>query len=194
MRWLLAPGRCLDHLSADPRCGRVGCRVHVHEFSPAVGEEHQNVQRLEGERLHRQQIRGPEVGRVVGQEGPPGLAGRVRRPTPPVAWIERLETTSPSFSNSPRIRSLPQRGLARAIVAISSRTSALSRGRPIGLRERQRQNRRQARRCQRMTLSGRTTTRCRRQSPRRARTSTQNSLSRARGRGRLRVGRVNTAS
>src|SRR5436309_2540453 len=87
--------------------------------------------------------------------------------------MERLETTSPSLSNSPRMRSLPQRGFSWAIVAISSRTSALRRGRPIGPRERQRQKRRHAWRCQRMTLSGRTTTRCRRQSRRSVRTTTQ---------------------
>ena len=37
------------------------------------------------------------------------------------------------------MRRLPQRGFSWAIVAISSRTSADSRGRPIGPRERQRQ-------------------------------------------------------
>ena len=42
------------------------------------------------------------------------------------------------------MRSLPQRGLSRAMVTISSRISALSRGRPSGARDRQRQNRRQA--------------------------------------------------
>ncbi len=36
----------------------------------------------------------------------------------------------PSLSSSPRIRSVPQCGFSRPIVAISDRTSVFSRGRP----------------------------------------------------------------
>jgi hypothetical protein len=47
--------------------------------------------------------------------------------------IERLLTAIPSFSSSPRIRSLPHAGCSRAIAAISSRASALRRARPAAL-------------------------------------------------------------
>src|SRR5215213_8123193 len=40
--------------------------------------------------------------------------------------MERVQTTIPSLSSSPRIRSLPHNGLSRAITAINSRTSAFS--------------------------------------------------------------------
>ncbi len=80
--------------------------------------------------------------------------------------------------------------------AIGSRTSELSRGRPPPPRDRHRRSRRQPARCHRITVSGPTTTRCRRPSRRRRRTGTQSSLPgrRKRTRGRRRVGRVSTAS
>jgi hypothetical protein len=53
-----------------------------------------------------------------------------------------------------RMRSLPQRGLSRAIAAIGPRTSALSRGRPSRGRDLHRQTSRQPCRCQRITVSG----------------------------------------
>ena len=60
----------------------------------------------------------------------------------------------PSLTSSPRICSVPQSEFSLAIVAISSRTSGLNRGRPSCRRERQRQSSRQPRRCQRRTVSG----------------------------------------
>ena len=74
MAWLGAPGRRLDQLPPDPRRGRVRGDVHVHQLPAAVGDEHQNVERLERECLHSEQIRGPEVMGVVGQKCAPGLA------------------------------------------------------------------------------------------------------------------------
>ena len=59
----------------------------------------------------------------------------------------------PSLSSSPRIRSVPQCGFWRPMVAIGSR---FSRGRPSPRPERQRQNSRQPRRCRPSAVSGRT--------------------------------------
>src|SRR5215469_13112353 len=70
--------------------------------------------------------------------------------------MERALTAMPSLRSSPRIRSVPQCVLSPAMVAISSRTSGFSRGRPRARPERQRQKRRQPQRCQLSTVSGRT--------------------------------------
>jgi hypothetical protein len=90
-------------------------------------------------------------------------------------------------------RSLPQRGLSRAIAEISPRTSALSRGRPSRERDRHRQKNRQPCRCQRSTVSGRTTARRWLQRRQRSRASTPQTLSPRRSGGPFRVGRVRTA-
>ena len=68
--------------------------------------KHQDVQGLEGEGLHREQIRRPEVGGVVGQEGAPGLARRLGRPAPPVA-LDRALGRRPARASATR------RGAAR---------------------------------------------------------------------------------
>src|SRR6266404_1998216 len=64
-------------------------------------------------------------------------------------------TAMPSLSNSPWIRGAPQPGFSVAMRRMSVRRSALIEGRPVG-RDRQRQKRRKPRRCQRMTVAGRT--------------------------------------
>ena len=46
--------------------------------------------------------------------------------------MERVLTAMPSLSSSPRMRSVPQCGFSRAMVAISVRTSGFKRGRPQG--------------------------------------------------------------
>ena len=75
----------------------------------------------------------------------------------------RGETRRPSFnSNSLAIRSSPQIGFSVAMRRISRRSSSGIGGRP-GL-DLMRQNRRQPARCQRISVSGRTTTRASRQS------------------------------
>ena len=70
--------------------------------------------------------------------------------------MERALTAMPSLSSSPRMRSVPQCGFSRAMVAISVRISGFNRGRPSERPDRQRQKRRQPWRCQRRTVSGRT--------------------------------------
>ena len=52
--------------------------------------KHQDVQGLEGEGLHREQIRGPEVVGMVGQQRAPGPARRVGRAVPSIALDRRL--------------------------------------------------------------------------------------------------------
>ncbi len=85
------------------------------------------------------------------------------------------------------MRSLPQRGVSRALVASSARTAVASRGRPGCPADFQRQNRLQPRRCQRMTVSGRTKNRCWRHSRRTRWASAQKSRSSDRNRGRARL-------
>ena len=48
MAWLGAPRRGLDQLSPHPGRSRVGGDVRVQQFPPAVSDEHQDVERLEG--------------------------------------------------------------------------------------------------------------------------------------------------
>jgi hypothetical protein len=82
------------------------------------------------------------------------------------------------------------------MVGISSRISGLRCRRPPRERDLQHQNRRQACRCQRTTVSGVTKVRCSRQPAHHRRAQTHRSLSQARSRacGQTRVGRVRTAS
>ena len=87
--------------------------------------------------------------------------------------IERLLTTMPSLRSSPRTRSVPQSRFSRVILAIRSRTSALSRGRPILAFDLHVQYSRQPWRCQRSTDSGLTITRFWRQPGQRRDSQTQ---------------------
>jgi len=76
---------------------------------------------------------------------PRGLEPRMYR------WTVRLQTRTPSFSNSPRMRSAPQRGLRAAISRISAAREVG--GRPDG-RERRRHKARNPARCQRRIVAG----------------------------------------
>jgi hypothetical protein len=101
----------------------------------------------------------------------------------------------PGLSSSPRIRSVPHGRFSRDILMMRSCTAGLRCGRPPRERDFQRQHRRQPRRCQRTTGSGRTITGCSRPPAHQRRASTHISLSQrhSRARGRVRVGRVRTA-
>src|SRR2546428_10389863 len=66
-------------------------------------------------------------------------------------WTVRLQTRTPSLSNSPRMRSAPQRGLRAAISRINAAREVG--GRPDG-RERRRQKARNPARCQRRIVAG----------------------------------------
>ena len=66
LTWLAPPGRRLDELAPHPGRGRVRGDVDVQQLTPTMGDEHQHVKRLEGESLHRQQVRCPHV--VIGSK------------------------------------------------------------------------------------------------------------------------------
>ena len=74
--WLLTPGGRLDHLPPDPGRDRVLRDVPVPDAAPAVVDHDEHVERAEGERLDREQIGGPDAGRVVAQKRAPRLARR----------------------------------------------------------------------------------------------------------------------
>ena len=107
--------------------------------------------------------------------------------------IRRCRTATPG---SPLMRSIPQTQFSLDMVMMRSRVSGLRCGRPPQGRDFQRQNRRQLCRCQRTTVSGVTNLRCSRQQAHQRRASTQSSSShvQSRVRGRVRVGRLRTAS
>jgi hypothetical protein len=107
--------------------------------------------------------------------------------------MEPLPTLMPSFSSSPRMRSVPHNRFSSESPRIRSRTSCGGRGRPVGLRERHHQQRRLPCRCQRRTVSGCTNTRWRRHSVANGRTSIQKSIFRDCSRSR-RLGRRATAN
>src|SRR5712692_9835426 len=80
---LSAPGSCIDQLLPDPGRGGIGGDVQVHEFTPAVTHKEQDIQRPETDRLHHQEVGGPDPLRLIAQERPPGLTWRaIRRPGP----------------------------------------------------------------------------------------------------------------
>src|SRR5919199_2769072 len=85
MAWLLTPGCRLDELAPDPGSGRVRRDVDVHQFAPAMGNEHEHVQGLEGQGRYREQVGSPDVMSMVPQERTPGLARRTCRPAPAIA-------------------------------------------------------------------------------------------------------------
>src|ERR1051325_3690161 len=57
----------------------------MHQFPSSMGDEHQHILRLEGQRRHGEQVGSPEMMSMVAQERPPGLAQRAWRSTPAVA-------------------------------------------------------------------------------------------------------------
>jgi hypothetical protein len=70
----------------------------------------------------------------------------------------RRETSNPSLSNSPWMRGAPQRGFASAVVRTSSASSEPTGDRPVRPRcDFRVQKARKPCRCQRITVSGRTT-------------------------------------
>ena len=78
MPWLVAPGCCLDQLTPDPRGGRVGRHVHVHQLAPTMGDEDQHVQYPERQRGHGQQVGSPQIVSMIAQQCPPvWLDGRL---------------------------------------------------------------------------------------------------------------------
>ena len=73
---LLAPGRGLDELAPYPVGGGMSGHVQVNELAPTVLDEEEDVERLEGEGWHGEEVAGPNAWRVVLKEGAPGLGRR----------------------------------------------------------------------------------------------------------------------
>ena len=52
------------------------CYLEVDQLAPAVADEEEDVEGLEGQGLDDEEVGGPDPISVVGEEGPPALAGR----------------------------------------------------------------------------------------------------------------------
>ena len=61
-----APGRGLEKLTSDPTGRRMSRHMEVHEFAPAMSEEDEHVECLEGEGLDGKQVGGPDLRPVIG--------------------------------------------------------------------------------------------------------------------------------
>ena len=83
--WLLTPGGRLDHLLPNPGSVRMLRDVPVPDTAPAVVDHDEHVERAEGERLDREQVGGPNAGRVVAEKRAPRLARRSPQRLPAVA-------------------------------------------------------------------------------------------------------------
>ena len=65
------PRRRLDDLLPDPRRSRMGGDVPVHDLATLMPEQHEDVERAEGQRLHGEEVGRPDGRGVEVQEGPP---------------------------------------------------------------------------------------------------------------------------
>src|SRR4030042_2972174 len=63
----------------------MSCHVQVNELPPAMRDEQEHIQGLEGRGLDREEVRCPDMGCVVLEEGAPGLGGRAMYHLPTVA-------------------------------------------------------------------------------------------------------------
>jgi len=122
---------------------------------------------------------------VVLEECSPGCEGDFGRRGMSRATV-RCETLKPSLSSSPWMRGAPQSGFASAMVRTSFATSEPTDGRPVRpLRDFHVQNARKPCRCQRITVSGRTTWSASRHPAQRREIHTQKARSRPPNRGRF---------
>src|SRR5262245_61049421 len=72
---VLAPGRGFDHLAPHPGGGRMSGHVEVEQAAPAVADQKEDVEGLEGQGLNHEHISCPDGLDMVGEEGAPALAG-----------------------------------------------------------------------------------------------------------------------
>ena len=63
----------------------MGRYLEVKQLTPAVANEEDDVERLEGQGLDHEEVGGPDRLSVVGEEGAPALAGRSRMASPALA-------------------------------------------------------------------------------------------------------------
>ena len=151
--------------------------ANVHQLPPVMGMKNSTIQRAKRERLHREQVGRPDLGRVVPQEGAPGLARWPRCGAPPVAADRPIADGDAQLEQlAPDALGAPEPVLLRE-AAIRARTSCGTRGRPSAAGSATTREAASRWRCQRSTVSGWTSTRWRRQSATRRRATTQKSRS-----------------
>ncbi len=98
--------------------------------APLVLDKEEDVQGLEGQGLHHEQICCPDPSQLIAEEGPPGLAWWPSRLEAPVA------TDRPGTHQQAKLQQLapnalrPHSGFSLAIRPMSARTSPDRRGRP----------------------------------------------------------------
>src|SRR5713226_3822086 len=126
---LAVPRRCFDQLPPDPRGAGMGGCLEMDELATPMTVEEDDEERLKGKSLDDEEVSGPDRLSMVGKEGAPALAGRLRRARPAVA-ADQARTDHDAELEQLAPDALPQSGFSLAIVAISSRTSGLNRGRP----------------------------------------------------------------
>ena len=81
--------RSLSELLSDPRIGRGAGDVDVDDLAGPVGDDKERVDRAEPGVVELQDIAGPDVVRVVPEEGPPGLAVLPARTDGPHVLLDR---------------------------------------------------------------------------------------------------------
>ena len=81
--------RSLSELLSDPRIGRGAGDVDVDDLAGPVGDDKERVDRAEPGVVELQDIAGPDVVRVVPDEGPPGLAVLSARTDGPHVLLDR---------------------------------------------------------------------------------------------------------
>lgn len=108
--WLVSPRRGFEQLAPGRRGGRVGGHVEVNRLLPPVGDEEEDAQRLEGERLDREPVCRLDMGSVIGHERPPRPARRARRSPPLIAAVRAVADDNGQLQQVARIRPVPGAG------------------------------------------------------------------------------------
>src|SRR6195256_5080064 len=73
----LIPRKGLRYLTCDPLRGRIWCDVDPDEVSAVEPDDDEGIEQVETDSWNNEQVHGGNVWRVVMQEGPPSLAGRL---------------------------------------------------------------------------------------------------------------------
>src|SRR3984893_19485054 len=110
---LTAPRRGLEHLAPDPSGARAGGDIEMHQLSPLVIDQEEDVEDPVVNGLDNEQVGGPDTFQVVGQESSPGLAVGRSRPPPAVGTGRPVTDRDSQFEQlspdafGPPIRILP---------------------------------------------------------------------------------------
>src|ERR1700680_1354367 len=113
----------LPQLLGDPGIGRRAGDVDMHDFTTAMPDDDEGEQRAEPGVLELEEVASPDVGGVVPEKCPPGLAPPGAGATGPPVLLDRPladpEAELPELAADPLS---PQSALALAMVRISSTT------------------------------------------------------------------------